>query len=413
MPVIEIKNNKVHYKFEIHGKYSIIKGDSATGKTTLCGLIEDYEKENASIVLRTTHKLMLLPNNIEVIDKEKLKEYVIFLDESAPILKSGKYENWFQGVDAYFVFITRTLQLKNLPVSAHSVYTVHSSGKFHTLIPVDSQFQTSQLSKIDTIVTEDSRSGKQFIQEVLSFCGAPNIRVQPAGGNGKLIMTLRDCINNGETNLVVVYDVAAIGTYITDLKDFVRRASECRFFMIDWESFEHYILASSVFNSKFTLQDAGCNFESLEQFSTEKLKSMLNGYKKETLPLCFKVNGCRRCSRPCSFAFYTFTSLIYGKVHDFYATLMRLVGQKTGGTNGASRLPYRQYMDRAGQLKKQWAGVLYRVVSVDWATDTCLIEGKGLRRNAKVGVVVQKLMTGEIALSNPSALRDWKYFVKG
>ena len=44
---ITVRNNRVQYKFTIERNLTILRGDSATGKTTLIGMIEDYENNGA------------------------------------------------------------------------------------------------------------------------------------------------------------------------------------------------------------------------------------------------------------------------------------------------------------------------------------------------------------------------------
>ena len=39
---VVIKNNRLHYEFEIKRNITIIKGDSATGKTTLLRILYEY-----------------------------------------------------------------------------------------------------------------------------------------------------------------------------------------------------------------------------------------------------------------------------------------------------------------------------------------------------------------------------------
>lgn len=39
---VVVKNNKLHYDFEIKRNITIIKGDSATGKTTLINMIRQF-----------------------------------------------------------------------------------------------------------------------------------------------------------------------------------------------------------------------------------------------------------------------------------------------------------------------------------------------------------------------------------
>ena len=45
---VVVKNNKLHYEFEIKRNITIIKGDSATGKTTLINMIRQYANLGAS-----------------------------------------------------------------------------------------------------------------------------------------------------------------------------------------------------------------------------------------------------------------------------------------------------------------------------------------------------------------------------
>ena len=43
-----VKNNKLHYEFEIKRNITIIQGDSATGKTTLIEMINQYQNLGTS-----------------------------------------------------------------------------------------------------------------------------------------------------------------------------------------------------------------------------------------------------------------------------------------------------------------------------------------------------------------------------
>lgn len=40
---IKISNQRVHFSFSVQRNITIIRGDSATGKTTLVGMLSDYE----------------------------------------------------------------------------------------------------------------------------------------------------------------------------------------------------------------------------------------------------------------------------------------------------------------------------------------------------------------------------------
>ena len=50
---VTVKNNVLQYQFEIRRNITIIKGDSATGKTTLVDMIREYDQngEQSGITL--------------------------------------------------------------------------------------------------------------------------------------------------------------------------------------------------------------------------------------------------------------------------------------------------------------------------------------------------------------------------
>lgn len=45
---ISIQNKKIKYEFEIRRNISIIRGDSATGKTTLVDMVREYYENGES-----------------------------------------------------------------------------------------------------------------------------------------------------------------------------------------------------------------------------------------------------------------------------------------------------------------------------------------------------------------------------
>lgn len=79
----------IQYKFDIHRKYTIIRGDSATGKTTLVRMIEDA-------VIRKTADIscdvpcVVLPDINWEINMEAFSESIVFIDEDHPALTTGK-----------------------------------------------------------------------------------------------------------------------------------------------------------------------------------------------------------------------------------------------------------------------------------------------------------------------------------
>lgn len=131
---IVVQNNKLRYEFDIRRNITIIRGDSATGKTTLIGLIESAallgESSGVEVICERTCRTLggrdwniVLPN---------IHQQIIFLDEENRFLKSKEFAAMVKESDNYFVIVTRE-DLPNLPYSVDEIYGIHSSGKYHDM----------------------------------------------------------------------------------------------------------------------------------------------------------------------------------------------------------------------------------------------------------------------------------------
>lgn len=101
--------------------------------------------------------------------------------------------------------------------------------------------------------------------------------------NSKLHIFLEDAIIEGQKNVMVVFDASAYGSFyhllIKTIKTYDAEVS-----ILSWDSFENYVLASPYFGKTLTKQDVACNYNSLEQLSTQELKQLVPGYDKKALP---------------------------------------------------------------------------------------------------------------------------------
>lgn len=412
MPRISIGNNKVKYDFEIHGKYTIIKGDSGTGKTTLCDLIALAEKrKNSGIINNSNCELHILPTLFSDFDISKYNNCVFFVDESSDLFETSGYEKWLRNANCYFVFITRKYKLNNLPISVDSIYNMKCSGKYHTLEHIDSRFKNQKLSAVDCIIVEDSNSGFDFISQILKYAKVNttnNIILDTAKGNTKFILKFNEYFSKGYRNFVFIYDAAGFGMNIEKLKHLIYMFTDCNFFIIDWESFEHYILASQVFRKNYTLDDAGCLYESLEQFSTDKLKQFMPSYHKRSLTHCLKVSGCAKCNNKCNiFEIYDFKYYIYSLIEVLYKYLVSLRSISYVAT-------YNTFL-RCNKVIKATIGnqFYFKIKSVDFKQNKCIICDYNKRcQTVSIVNLVNKVLTGCIYISNPSVLKNWIGFDK-
>lgn len=123
-------NNRLHYEFEIKRNITIIKGDSATGKTTLINMIRQFTNlgNSSGIELVCDVPCRVLEGIDWQIILHNISGNIIFIDEENAFIKTEQFAKAVREADNYFVLITRE-NLYNLPYSVEEIYGLHSSGK--------------------------------------------------------------------------------------------------------------------------------------------------------------------------------------------------------------------------------------------------------------------------------------------
>jgi predicted ATPase len=129
---IVVKNNRLHYEFEIKRNITIIQGDSATGKTTLINMLRQAENlgESSGIDLISDVPCRILEGNNWKIILENSSGNIFFIDEENSFINTEEFASMVKESDNYFVLITRE-NLYNLPYSVDEIYGLHESGKYH------------------------------------------------------------------------------------------------------------------------------------------------------------------------------------------------------------------------------------------------------------------------------------------
>lgn len=108
---IVVKNNRLHYEFEIKRNITIIKGDSATGKTTLINMIRQFANlGNASgIEIECDAPCTVLEGNLWQMLLKNLSGNIIFIDEENQFIRQQEFAELVKASDNYFVIITRKI----------------------------------------------------------------------------------------------------------------------------------------------------------------------------------------------------------------------------------------------------------------------------------------------------------------
>lgn len=120
---VVIKNNRLHYEFEIKRNITIIKGDSATGKTTLINMIRQFTNlgNSSGIELVCDVPCRVLEGIDWQIILHNISGNIIFIDEENAFIKTEQFAKAVRESDNYFVLITRE-NLYNLPYSVEEIY---------------------------------------------------------------------------------------------------------------------------------------------------------------------------------------------------------------------------------------------------------------------------------------------------
>ena len=116
-----VKSKKVQFSFQLNRNITIIRGDSATGKTTLVEMIRQYSMQGvASGIQVICEKECVAPEGSirDLTNIVEISERIIFLDENTSYLKSDEFARIIEKSDNYFVLVTRE-SLNNLPYYGH------------------------------------------------------------------------------------------------------------------------------------------------------------------------------------------------------------------------------------------------------------------------------------------------------
>ncbi|MEY8324439.1 translation initiation factor 2 [Lachnospiraceae bacterium 54-11] len=247
---IVVQNNRLRYELDIRRNITIIRGDSATGKTQLINLLEQAAAlgDGSGVEVICKRPCRTLGGNDWNLILPTIHEHIIFLDEENKFVKSQEFATAVKASDNYFVIISRE-DLPNLPYSVDEIYGIHTSGKYHDLKRTYNElyriYSADTLTgnlKPEAVVVEDTNSGYEFFCEL---CRENRLSCTSAGGKSNL----KTVVNTlGKKHTLVVADGAAIGSEMNELYQLMRNNPIVKCYLP--ESFEWLILKSGVIDGK-------------------------------------------------------------------------------------------------------------------------------------------------------------------
>jgi len=290
------------YEFELRRNLTIIRGDSATGKTTLVDMIRTHmnDGESGPVTLNCDKSCYVVEGNLWKGQLDNIQDSIVFIDEGNEFVKTKDFARAIQQTDNYYVIVTRE-GLPALPYSVEEVYGIRTSGKYGTLKRSYHSFyriypdSTTEKIKPEKILTEDSNSGYQFFDAV---CTEHQMQCDTANGKSNVFSYLK--VHKDE-KILVIADGAAFGPEMDRVLQLVQTRKNLALYLP--ESFEWLILSSGILKDAETTQilQAPSNYiDSKKYFSweryftellTEKTSRTYLNYTKKTLNEAYLNDG--------------------------------------------------------------------------------------------------------------------------
>lgn len=246
---IVVETARLKYEFDIRRNITVIRGDSATGKTTLVELLQAYSVQGAGSGVRVTSDVpCIVYSGDQIYWQHMLTDChgsIIFIDENYSFIASREFADTIQHTDNYYVLITRR-DLVCLPYSINEIYGIRTSGKYHFPHQIYHEFYRIYSAEYEEkitnaiLITEDRNAGYQF------FCHAFGEKFcLSADGNSNIYRKILE--EDADRPLIVIADGAAFGAFIE--KVLSAAALRKKMMLYFPESFEWMILRSGVVGS--------------------------------------------------------------------------------------------------------------------------------------------------------------------
>ena len=279
-----VKNRRIQYKFTVNRNITILKGDSATGKTTLIEMIQAFQqnKESSGISLSCKKPCVVLDSNNWQLILQNTKESIVFIDEGNSFVTSKDFADAVKNSTNYYVIATRN-NLFNLPYSIQEVYGIKntSGNKYQETKRLYSTLYNLYSNKIrimpKLVIVEDAKSGFEFFDFVCKKISIPCIS---AKSKSKIYKTV---VESKQDDILIIADGASFGPEMERILS-LKKAINIGIYLP--ESFEWLLLKSDVLKKNEIseiLENPSTYIESAEHFSWETFfTSLLVKESKDT-----------------------------------------------------------------------------------------------------------------------------------
>ena len=219
---VSVRNRRNTYTFTLRRNITVLTGNSGTGKTTLYDMVREYAAfgKASGVTVSASCPLISLDGSNWEAELEKTEDAIVVVDEGSGFLRTAAFARAVRDSGNYFLLITREY-LHQLPYSVTEIYQIVGS-KNKRFEPVysdiyrmyDHPLRRRLPFRPDVIITEDSRAGFAFFQDVAEKYGIACISAEGKSN------CLRVLDGFADKNVVVIADGAAFGS---DMEALVRK----------------------------------------------------------------------------------------------------------------------------------------------------------------------------------------------
>ena len=285
---IEVRSKRIVFTIELERNITILRGDSATGKTTLVEMLSAYEnygrKSGVTIVCDKTCRV--LSGALWEAQLKDIQDTIVFVDEGSTFVSSLDFARAVQHSDNYYVLVTRE-DLSALPYSVNAILELKKTTSrfkrtYNKAYPIYDSLSASnvELGSVEKLLTEDANSGYQLFTKIGEKYGVVCISAAGKDNIKQKIFPMKS------EKVLVIADGAAFGPQMNDIYRLMQEAS-AKFSLYLPESMEWLLLKADLLGQPDILeilQHPADFIESSEFFSWERFFTNLLEQRTKNIP---------------------------------------------------------------------------------------------------------------------------------
>lgn len=246
---LKVITKSSEYLIPIRNKYTLLAGDSATGKTAIRDFVREIlntpsTEEEDNYIESDFESIHVAMNETSLLFSiQQINSLVIIDEDMISLLKRNLQK--VRESNNFYLIITRELDI-NLPYGIKDVLVLETNVREGLYVTVGVPFIKFEESKvnIDLCITEDSKSGYKFFEYTL------NVECVSAKGKTRIPKLVKRLLKDSKTaskNILFIVDEVGFGhEYMVIYKAYSEYLLERVYFWCPY-SFEYVLLNSNMF----------------------------------------------------------------------------------------------------------------------------------------------------------------------